>query len=870
MLGLSVHIGCCQSRVFQGRRALTCTGRTFHLPPAQLGREDGGRAGPGMWHLRGLAGTRGRLGGDAAALRTVAGQRAAESIMHVSSLLLAGLSLFKSAGSEVGLIRKSEPVVAAPQPEQEVQLQQAEAKRDRSKAELQEAEAKLEKAKNELEKAKNELEKAEAKLEKAEAKLEKAEANLKEAKATGTEEDVGLARHKVDSAQKGVDFALEGVASAQEGVTSSQKGVTSSQELVDACTKRLASLLKEPVAGWTLDTADSVYQLFKDKGWVPEQLPAPLRLVMTSEVLPKLRHREDAIRLLCETVSQRFENYLKGLLDKEKQPHLICFATAGTGKSRLAQDALPLLQEHVENRELCALLQNSTVSVHATFNGGTKFNSWDWENGAEAALSVRALASTSVSKSRRCISCGQSSCALHLTVSFWTSAAAAWLKTHRRELAAWTATIGASDHIDNRHDWLEVLDELVLDVVVRVHREEKVAAWIENLSAAGKDIYGNPLGKPPKDPAIKCQVCGRSIGASKFAPHLDKCMGKSSHPYVSLPVPLLSFNESDDILRELGLEDWANDGQVQQLLADIGGLPRLLEILFSSLRKLVERGQRPTNASWATVQHALMTFVKQRTGPVEEEVVHAIVRAALTRETVTYEDVAHGQQTWGDLERCGAVFLREQKQRCMVVEVPCLIIEGKVRNLKKRRLPDVVEALFRVPEPRFWEWRTWEKFNALFDGDGMVVGPARRRGLTDRIGCSLLPRRAGRPRHCQLGVWPQSQGRVPDFQSRPLQLVNSCEVLVRFGHEKWSRDVGARPRVAQERIIQEKSKILAAAETLGPGHRSMVAFFTNVDVPLAPVPFCAIVGGEQMRDFYSQTFAARAFLGGPSRRKGST
>eukprot|EP00808_Paulinella_micropora_P029537 g12142.t1 len=421
MLGLSVYIGRCQSRVLQGRRALTCTGRTLHLPPAQLGREDGGRAGPGMWHLRALAGTRGRLGGDEAALRTVAGQRAAESVNQRFQSSPGWPLSVKIRRFGLGPDPKAEPVVAAPQPEQEVQLQQAEAKRDRSKAELKEAqaklkeaEAKLKEAEAKLKEAEAKLEKAEAKLEKAEAKLEKAEANLMEAKATGTEEDVGLARHKVDSAQKGVDSAQKGVDSAQKGVTSAQKGVTSSQELVDACTKgvdsaqkgvtssqelvdactkRLASLLKEPVAGWTLYSADSVYQLFKDKGWVPEQLPAPLQLVMTSVALPKLRHREDAIRLLCETVSQRFENYLKGLLDKEKQPHLICFATAGTGKSRLAQDALPLLQKYVENRELCALLQNSAVSVHVTFNGGTKVDLWDRENGAQAALSARVLAS---------------------------------------------------------------------------------------------------------------------------------------------------------------------------------------------------------------------------------------------------------------------------------------------------------------------------------------------------------------------------------------------------------------------------------------------------------------------------------------------
>eukprot|EP00808_Paulinella_micropora_P007526 g71577.t1 len=142
--------------------------------------------------------------------------------------------------------QKPEPVVGAPQPEQEVQLQQADAKHDRSKAELHEAQAKakheLKEAEAKLEKAKHELKEAEAKLKEAEAKLKEAEAKLKEAKATGTEEDVGLARRKVD-------FALTGVASAQEGVASAQGGVASAQELVGAYTKQVSSLLKEPVAG---------------------------------------------------------------------------------------------------------------------------------------------------------------------------------------------------------------------------------------------------------------------------------------------------------------------------------------------------------------------------------------------------------------------------------------------------------------------------------------------------------------------------------------------------------------------------------------------------------------------------------------------
>eukprot|EP00808_Paulinella_micropora_P030871 g70859.t1 len=128
---------------------------------------------------------------------------------------------------------KSEPVVGAPQPEQKVQLQQAEAKK-----ELKEAEAKLKEAEAKLKEAKNEPKEAEAKLKEAEAKLKEAEAKLKYAKATGTDEDVGLARRQME-------IALD----SQQGVASSQKGIASAQELVDACIKRVAFFLKQPAAG---------------------------------------------------------------------------------------------------------------------------------------------------------------------------------------------------------------------------------------------------------------------------------------------------------------------------------------------------------------------------------------------------------------------------------------------------------------------------------------------------------------------------------------------------------------------------------------------------------------------------------------------
>eukprot|EP00808_Paulinella_micropora_P030802 g8873.t1 len=530
------------------------------------------------------------------------------------------------------------------------------------------------------------------------------------------------------------------------------------------------------------------------------------QLVTTSQILPKLRHREDAIRLLCETISKRFDNCLARRTDKEKQPHLICFATAGTGKSRLAQEALPLLQQHVEHPELRALLRNSSVAVHVTFNGGTKVDRWDRENGAQAALSARVLASyfgveiESLRFLRRIELRAALDCIL--------------LDFRRRRSLDQDSPVAFYLAIDDA-------GQTLLDV----ENAQAARSFLKDISNAA----GSWLLRPPRSVFPIILITGTT--AQAIASILST---ESSHPYVSLPVPLLSLNESDDILRELGLEDWANDGRVQQLLADIGGLPRLLEILFSSLQELVERGQRPTNASWATVQRALMTFVEQRTGHLNEEVVHAIVRAALTREIVTNYGVAHGQQTWGDLERSGAVFLRKKKQGGMVVE--------------KRRLPDIVEALFRLPEPRFWEWQTWEKFKALFDGatawllsqregmDSQTVSVARfyRGALVDpaianwefRLSPRVefqtcdkrFPETSTRPSHQgkefswragKVSVVNADGAKADHFMAAPL--VNSSEVLVRFGQEKWSRDVGAQPRVAQGLIRQESSKVIPLA-----------------------------------------------------------
>ena len=96
----------------------------------------------------------------------------------------------------------------------------------------------------------------------------------------------------------------------------------------------------------------------------------------------------------------------------------------------------------------------------------------------------------------------------------------------------------------------EIVDELVLGVAFDVHRSVKTGlfAILEtesptklksameidsnlNQTNLGMDVFGQVIttqfGVPPlkKQPECTCPNCQRNLAASRFAPHLEKCMG---------------------------------------------------------------------------------------------------------------------------------------------------------------------------------------------------------------------------------------------------------------------------------------------------------------------------------------------------------
>ncbi|KAL6766570.1 hypothetical protein ACKKBG_A36565 [Auxenochlorella protothecoides x Auxenochlorella symbiontica] len=95
------------------------------------------------------------------------------------------------------------------------------------------------------------------------------------------------------------------------------------------------------------------------------------------------------------------------------------------------------------------------------------------------------------------------------------------------------------------HNTLEVytsiIDEIAEEVVhevaalvaqgledVRIPRNicvEKEAASTVPPGRASVDVFGVPASSLPIDP-VSCPNCARRVASSRFAPHLDKCMGR--------------------------------------------------------------------------------------------------------------------------------------------------------------------------------------------------------------------------------------------------------------------------------------------------------------------------------------------------------
>lgn len=414
-----------------------------------------------------------------------------------------------------------------------------------------------------------------------------------------------------------------------------------------------------------------------------------------------LVNREHSINVIGEVTSARFAHFQEKRMTKELHAHLTAFAAAGTGKSRLIQEGVALLRQADLPPELGQALrtEGGSVAVHASFNGDTKFCEFDKKN-MGAALAARLLASY--------FGCQWSSVqTLPIYHQLSTAAAIKCIVLDHR----------ARHHLT--HDQLVLLYVAVDDVGATLmedapsewSREERAQYNRKYLKDVSNDV-GAVLLQPPDQATFTVSILtGTTTKALQEVMNID-----SSHPYRQLAVPLLSFEQCLQILRHLGWEDWANSRECQQLLADLGGIPRLVDFLCGMIKMEIDAARDPESANWLKIRKAVTNEAHRRyRTPDNAALVKAVVKAALTRVPVRQDAVIAGV-TWEVLQRGGHIVLDDTGtgENLFTVAVPYMILRHHVQN-HLSQLPSAASFLFDMPAAEFFEWQTWEKFVVMYD-----------------------------------------------------------------------------------------------------------------------------------------------------------
>jgi len=381
-------------------------------------------------------------------------------------------------------------------------------------------------------------------------------------------------------------------------------------------------------------------------------------------------------------------------VDKEDHPILICMGAPGTGKSRLAQSVGSWLQD-CSNKELGDCARNDSLSVHITFNNDTKYDTHQNLDGkcASGSLGSRALASYfGINWMKLCRYVDVKFMQLHLCLEVIVD-------HHRRSKGL------------NDTDTPTILYLAVDDVGSVVRNDAFLNDMIRSLSQM--------LITPPPNSFFVTLVTGTTYNP------VVAMLRKRTCPFVHLPVPLLPLEEVESIFRgnKDAVSQYVGNPLFSLLLADIGGVPRVLEWLWKYLQKH-ESGEGTGGQDDIIAlarSHVMHTYGVQYGNIMGGgSALVALVKALFLRHDVLPEGTVPGlgQTTYGELERSGRIILSYVQDpgnnagatTSRRVYMPLMALQEMLDYLPSSLKSQLVH-IFQISQT----WQGWEEFNIRYD-----------------------------------------------------------------------------------------------------------------------------------------------------------
>jgi hypothetical protein len=420
--------------------------------------------------------------------------------------------------------------------------------------------------------------------------------------------------------------------------------------------------------------------------------PKPLVNEYIGKYLTEPSCREAAKEMILSSAGDRFEKSTSK--DKQSHPILICMGAPGTGKSRLAQSVGSWLKD-CSNKELADCAEKDTLSVHITFNSDTKYMTDAHLGGksASGSLGSRALASYfGINWRKLCHVVDVKFMKLDLCVEVI-------VEHHRRSMGL------------NDTDTPTILYLAVDDVGRVVQYDDFLNDMINEL--------GQMLITPPPNSFFVTLVTG-----TIYNPVVAR-LRESTHPHFNLPVPLLPLEEVESIFRgnKDAVSQYVDNPLFSLLLADIGGVPRVLEWLWTYLQKHERRGEGTGSQDDIIAlarSHVMHTYgVQYGNSMGGGSALAALVKALFLRHDVHPENTVPGlgQTTYGELERSGRIILSYVQDpgnagatELRRVYMPLMALQQMLGDLPLS-LSSQLFHLFEISQT----WQGWEEFNIRYD-----------------------------------------------------------------------------------------------------------------------------------------------------------
>jgi hypothetical protein len=498
--------------------------------------------------------------------------------------------------------------------------------------------------------------------------------------------------------------------------------------------------------------------------------------------LKPLLNRDPSIVKIQDFTAKRLDN--RSDSDKEKHKHMLVMSGPGTGKTRIGQFGLEALKASPQEK-LNKLANENSIQINTSFTNGTSFEKDDLIAGPDMALGRRILrAYFNVSHSRESKLFHAINKLSSLSISL---AMEVVMLDHKHRYP----------HLAHTDCLIYLLIDDLSGIVSPIERAESVVALVDKVDpkqhqkmVEKKDFLRDMSSLVGNLYAEQTSYFLVTVMTGTIYTTVEEVFQGTHRSFINLPVPLLSQEQSLQLVRSALGDGVADMLDVQLLLCDIGGIPRYIVDtidLLSDVKK--KKGESAIPVEISSTRSTILSRISSRFNfRVDSCIADDICRNVIMRNIISISNAitvpARGQEvsqtvTYRDLENSGLIYFQYINDEEVIVQVPLMLLEVYARCSKEGSSSLTLTLINKLVEA-LKSYEEWESFVVAYhamlltlydrDADKVKLGNLFRGALMSE---AMSNKVINLPR-----LGPTDYVKVKKLPHRFPELDDSCDVII--------------------------------------------------------------------------------------------